>query len=73
MLHVQNENAQSLRVLEEAKRHGVLTKTSLMLGVGERPEEIEATLMDLRARGTLPRGQLAFAPIVQKLACLAKS
>jgi lipoic acid synthetase len=38
-------------VLEHAKRHNprVLTKTSLMLGLGETETEIAATLDDLRA------------------------
>jgi lipoic acid synthetase len=42
---------QTLRVLEHAKRHNpkVLTKSSLMLGLGETDEEIEQTLDDLRA------------------------
>jgi lipoyl synthase len=44
---------QTLSVLEHAKRHkpGVLTKSSLMLGLGETAEEIEETLQDLRAVG----------------------
>lgn len=42
---------QTLDVLAHAKRHrpGILTKTSLMLGLGETPEEIEQTMDDLRA------------------------
>src|SRR5579864_7812761 len=42
---------QTLRVLEHAKRHNpsVLTKSSLMLGLGETDEEIVQTLDDLRA------------------------
>ena len=42
---------QTLAVLAHAKRHrpGVLTKTSLMLGLGESAAEIRATLADLRA------------------------
>jgi lipoyl synthase len=42
---------QTLQVLEHAKRYKptVLTKTSLMLGLGETDEEILATLDDLRA------------------------
>jgi lipoic acid synthetase len=42
---------QTLRVLEHAKRHNprVLTKSSLMLGLGETEEEIVQTLDDLRA------------------------
>jgi lipoic acid synthetase len=42
---------QTLRVLAHAKQHSprVLTKTSLMLGLGETDEEIAATMADLRA------------------------
>jgi lipoic acid synthetase len=41
---------QTLNVLAHAKRHrpDVLTKTSLMLGLGERDEEIRATMAALR-------------------------
>ncbi|MGH8148442.1 MAG: lipoyl synthase [Steroidobacteraceae bacterium] len=44
---------QTLAVLEHAKRHAprVLTKSSLMLGLGETDAEIGATLDDLRAAG----------------------
>ncbi len=44
---------QTMRVLEHAKRHkpGVLTKSSLMLGLGETGQEIDETLDDLRAVG----------------------
>jgi lipoyl synthase len=44
---------QTLRVLEHAKRHrpAVLTKSSLMLGLGESEAEIDATLGDLRSAG----------------------
>ncbi len=42
---------QTLAVLAHARRHRpeVLTKSSLMLGLGETDEEIEATLRDLRS------------------------
>jgi lipoic acid synthetase len=42
---------QTLAVLAHAKRHnpGVLTKTSLMLGLGETQDEVLQTLDDLRA------------------------
>ena len=42
---------QTIRVLAHAKRHrpGVLTKTSLMLGLGERDAEILQAMDDLRA------------------------
>src|SRR5690242_14731416 len=44
---------QTLSVLRHAKRHkpSVLTKSSLMLGLGETEAEIEETLDDLRAVG----------------------
>lgn len=44
---------QTLAVLAHARRHrpDVLTKTSLMLGLGEREDEIAATMDDLRAIG----------------------
>jgi lipoic acid synthetase len=44
---------QTLRVLEHAKQHkpSVLTKTSLMLGLGETDEEIAETMLDLRDVG----------------------
>jgi lipoic acid synthetase len=43
--------AQTIEVLRHAKQHRpeVLTKTSLMLGLGERDDEIMATMDDLRA------------------------
>jgi len=44
---------QTMRVLEHAKRHNpkVLTKSSLMLGLGETDMEVVQTLDDLRAVG----------------------
>ncbi len=43
---------QSLKVLEIAKKEtGVYTKSSLMLGLGEKEEEIQQTLRDLRLVG----------------------
>jgi lipoic acid synthetase len=41
---------QSLRVLRFARRHrpGVLTKSGLMVGLGEEPHEVEELLTDLR-------------------------
>jgi lipoyl synthase len=44
---------QTLTVLAHAKQHrpDVLTKSSLMLGLGENDGEIDATLADLRAAG----------------------
>mmetsp|Transcript_14935 Transcript_14935/g.38799 ORF Transcript_14935/g.38799 Transcript_14935/m.38799 type:complete len:325 (-) Transcript_14935:97-1071(-) len=44
---------QSLRVLEHAKstRPGLYTKSSLMLGLGETTDEVEAAMRDLRSAG----------------------
>lgn len=41
----------TLRLLARAKQHqpGVLTKSSIMLGLGEEPHELEAAMADLRA------------------------
>ena len=41
----------SLGIIEYAHRHGVVTKTGLMLGLGETRGEILAVLEDLRRRG----------------------
>lgn len=44
---------QTLGVLEEAKRirPNIITKTSIMLGLGETDEQVEQTLNDLRSAG----------------------
>eukprot|EP00210_Caulerpa_lentillifera_P005372 g5134.t1 len=42
---------QSLSVLEEAKKHGVVTKSSLMLGLGEKDDEIIDAMLDLKSIG----------------------
>lgn len=44
---------QSLSVLKGAKslKNGIFTKSSIMLGVGERDEEVEQALLDLRGAG----------------------
>ncbi|KAL6762775.1 lipoic acid synthetase [Haematococcus lacustris] len=42
---------QSLEVLKAAKAEGVYTKSSIMLGLGESDEEVEETLLDLKAVG----------------------
>ena len=41
--------AQSLEVLDRAKRAGFVTKTGLMLGLGEEEEEVRAVMRDLQA------------------------
>ena len=43
----------SLEVLRFAKRHrpGLLTKSNLILGMGERPDEVEPAMRDLRDAG----------------------
>ncbi|MFT3907467.1 MAG: lipoyl synthase [Steroidobacteraceae bacterium] len=62
---------QTLDVLAHARRHrpGVLTKTSLMLGLGETDDEIVRTMDDLRAVGVdiLTLGQY-LRPTVNHLA-----
>jgi lipoic acid synthetase len=62
---------QTLAVLQHAKRHrpDVLTKTSLMLGLGEADDEIYSTMDDLRAAGVdiLTLGQY-LRPTVNHLA-----
>jgi len=43
---------QSVAVLNHAKTvKGMVTKSSIMLGLGERDEEIKQTMLDLRAIG----------------------
>jgi len=46
-VRVQAQYERSLEVLTRAKAKGFVTKTGLMLGIGEREEEIEETLVDL--------------------------
>jgi lipoic acid synthetase len=41
----------TLSVLREAARQGFRTKSGLMLGLGEHPEEVIAVMQDLRAVG----------------------
>jgi lipoyl synthase len=48
-VRVQARYDRSRSVLQHAKRRGLTTKTGIMLGLGERPEEIEQTLRDLAA------------------------
>ncbi|MGH9149840.1 MAG: lipoyl synthase, partial [Acidimicrobiales bacterium] len=43
--------ARSLAVLGRAKDAGLVTKSGLMVGLGERPDELRAALADLRAVG----------------------
>jgi lipoic acid synthetase len=42
---------QSLEVLERSKRQGAVTKTGLMVGIGERTEEVLEVMKDARAVG----------------------
>lgn len=41
----------SLELLERAWRRGLATKSGLMLGLGEMPDEVQSTMRDLRQRG----------------------
>jgi lipoic acid synthetase len=43
--------ARSLAVLARAKASGLVTKSSLVVGMGETVEEVQATLVDLRSVG----------------------
>ena len=46
-VRVQAQYDRSLEVLSRAKARGFVTKTGLMLGIGEKEKEIEETLVDL--------------------------
>ncbi|MEB3366528.1 lipoyl synthase [Saccharopolyspora mangrovi] len=41
----------SLDVLSAAREHGLVTKSNLILGMGETPEEVQATITDLHEAG----------------------
>ena len=43
--------ARSLDVITQAKQFGLITKSNLMLGLGEEPEEIEVTMRDMLNAG----------------------
>jgi len=43
--------SRSMEVLARAARAGVRTKSGIMVGLGERPEEVRAVLMDLKDAG----------------------
>jgi lipoyl synthase len=45
----QAKYARSLELLERARKKGFITKTGMMLGLGEKPEEIIPVMEDLRA------------------------
>lgn len=45
------EYGRSLALLERAKARGAVTKSGLMLGLGERRDEVSAVMRDLRSRG----------------------
>ena len=51
-VRVQARYDRSLEVLRRAKARGFVTKTGLMLGIGEKEEEIEQTLQDLAEEKT---------------------
>ncbi|MBN2576356.1 MAG: lipoyl synthase [Deltaproteobacteria bacterium] len=50
-VRVQADVERSLRVLDHAGARGALTKSGLMLGLGETLDEIRATMRDLRRAG----------------------
>ncbi|HUH03688.1 MAG TPA: lipoyl synthase [Kofleriaceae bacterium] len=50
-VRVQASYARSYAILEHARRMGAITKTGLMLGLGETPDEVRAVLHEVRALG----------------------
>lgn len=48
LVRPQAKYSRSLQLLDRAKRRGFLTKTGLMLGIGERTEEVVDVMEDLR-------------------------
>jgi lipoic acid synthetase len=50
-VRVQASYARSYAVLRHAKGRGAITKTGLMLGLGEEPDEVRAVLRELREIG----------------------
>jgi len=50
-VRVQASYPRSYRILEHARRRGAITKTGLMLGLGERRDEIEEVLRDVASLG----------------------
>lgn len=47
----QAQYGRSLQVLTRAKHAGLIAKSGMMLGIGERPEEVTAAMRDLRDAG----------------------
>jgi lipoic acid synthetase len=50
-VRVQASYPRSYKTLEHAKQQGAITKTGLMLGLGEQTDEVHAVMRDLRAVG----------------------
>ncbi len=50
-VRVQASVERSLRILAHARQRGALTKSGLMLGLGESLDEVHATMRELRAAG----------------------
>jgi lipoyl synthase len=50
-VRVQASYARSYRVLEHARRRGAVTKTGLMLGLGEERDEVETVLREVHGLG----------------------
>ena len=51
MVRPQAKYERSLELLGRAKRRGFTTKTGMMLGIGERPDEVLPVMRDLRSVG----------------------
>lgn len=49
----QADYERSLRVLSRAAGRGMVAKSGIMLGLGEKPQEIEQAIKDLKARGQI--------------------
>jgi len=47
----QADYGRSLQLLRRARDRGVVTKSGIMLGLGERGEEVQSALRDLRGAG----------------------
>jgi len=47
----QADYLRSLEVLERSKKAGLITKSGIMVGLGERPEEVREVLKDLKSSG----------------------
>ncbi|MBY0307508.1 MAG: lipoyl synthase, partial [Phycisphaerales bacterium] len=59
--------ARSLELLRRVKEQGLVAKTGIMVGIGERDDEVDAFMDDLLARTVTPRGRCDILTIGQYL------